>query len=207
MTNSKGFFDTNIFVGISLLNKVTSFFEKFVSVKIAEQVCDEFEKWNIDDFSYKYIYTDTINKIASREIEVVKLNTFSEDERKYISYKTDEIKNGVINNNDLGEIHSILMADIHEAPYFCTNDNNFIRKNKEKHFPNLETRDLKYVLEIMHKDASEESINDLLEEERKENKKMMNELENISFEEKHKLNNGFDDVQLKVLNGFKNTLS
>lgn len=207
MTNSKGFFDTNIFVGISLLKKVELFFEKFISVNIAEQVYDEFEKWNIDNFSYKYIYTDTVNKVASKQIEVVELDSFDENERKYINYKTDEIKNGVINNNDLGEIHSVLMADILEAPYFCTNDNNFIRKNKEKHFPHLETKSLKDVLELIHENENEEIINGLLEEERNENKKMEDELNNISAELKYKLNNKIDTEALNKLNNFKEMLT
>lgn len=207
MTNNKGFFDTNIFVGISLLEKVELFFEEFISVKIAEQVYEEFEKWNIEDFSYRYIYTDTKNKVVSQNIEVVKLNTFNQNQLKYINYKTNEIKSGEINNNDLGEIHSVLMATLHEASYFCTNDNKFIKKNKENHFPELETKNLKDVLQIIHKNKSKEFIEGLLENERKENKKMMKELKNISTDEKHKLHNGLDDNQLKVLNSFKNKLS
>lgn len=136
MTNNKGFFDTNIFVGISLLKKVELFFGEFISVKIAEQVYEEFEKWNIEDFSYRYIYTDTKNKVVSQNIEVVKLDTFNEEQLKYINYKTNEIKKGEINNNDLGEIQSVLMATLHEAPYFCTNDNKFIKKIKKIIFLN-----------------------------------------------------------------------
>lgn len=66
---------------------------------------------------------------------------------------------------------------------------------------------MKDILQIIHKNKSKEFIEDLLENERKENKKMVEELKSITTDEKYKLHNGLDDNQLKVLNSFKNKLS
>ncbi|WP_414047360.1 hypothetical protein ACMGE7_11640 [Macrococcus equi] len=205
MIINKGFFDTNIFVGISLLNSCELFFSTFNSVKVAQKVAEEFEKWNVENFSYRYIYTDAKVRIYSNEIEVINNASFPIEEQQYIDYITDEIKNGINDQKDLGEIHSVAMAQLHNAPYFCTNDNKFVKKYKDRYFPELETKDFRYVLKMMF--ADEEDIEKYIATERDENQKMEVELSNLSNNDKYKNHNGLGDHQLRRLADFKKNLS
>lgn len=202
MTINKGYFDTNILVGISLLDMCQSFYEVFTQIKIAEQVSIEFDRWNIEGYSYRKIYTDVRSRIASEHIEVVENKSFSEDIQAYIDYKTDAIKSGEVSSDDLGEIHSVIMAEIHQAPYFCTNDNKFIRKHKATHFPELEIRDLSFVLKNIHGE-DEELIKSLLSQEQREHQLMNQAFKKLTKQEKHKFHNGLPDEEMKKLNAFK----
>ncbi|MDJ1152361.1 hypothetical protein QNJ25_00195 [Macrococcus caseolyticus] len=205
MTVNKGYFDTNIFVGISLLRSCELFFSTFSSVKVAQKVAEEFEKWNVENFSYRFIYTDAKTRIYSNQIEVINNEIFSIEEQQYIDYVTNEIKNGINDQKDLGEIHSVIMAQLHNAPYFCTNDNKFIKNYKDRYFSELETKDFRYVLNMMHEDDDE--VERYITRERKENQKMVNELKGLSNNDKYKNHNGFEDYQLKILADFKERLS
>lgn len=180
MIYNHGYFDTNILVNVSLIKEVDLFYQKFTTIKICEQVKKELKGWDIAGFNYNHIYFDTDLKIKDGNIKVISLHDFKATEQQLIDYQIANIKNEMGNlgtNEDLGEIYSVCMAQIHEAPYFCTSDNKFITKYKERHFKDLHVVTFDDVLNELYEDsATQKSLKQFA---RSENNKMTSEFKKI----------------------------
>lgn len=197
MAMNKPYFDTNILLNISLIKQVEKFYSSFPLIKICERVSKEIEKWNIAEYNFAFVYFDMFHKIQSKHIEIVPLSNYTKDEQRIIEYQTRTIKRDldtIGNEKDLGEIHSVFMAQIDHSPYFCTEDNKFVRNYKERHFPDLEVKNYDYILNELF-DTEEE-----IEYNRKltniERKNMDNEYDRIKQQGEVKENDTYSEEQL-----------
>lgn len=208
MIVSRGYFDTNILVKISLINQVVSFYNLYQKINICDQVKKEIERWNIGDFSYSHIYIESFNRIQKGYINVVNLNDFSDDDKAYIEFKANDIRSEigkVKETDDLGEIHSVLMAQIHDAPYFCTADNKFIYKCKDRHFSDLNIKTFDNVLSELF--DNEVDISKMKELADKENQKMNEEFLSIKSSGKRNQKTSLENSQLEDLLKYKQKLT
>lgn len=208
LISNKGYFDTNILVSISLIKAVDHFYQTFPVIKICNQVKEEIEGWNIANFSYNHIYFDTKGKINDGNIKVISLHDFNLTEKQLINYQVNAIKNEMGNlgtNEDLGEVHSVFMALTQGSPYFCTDDNKFVKRYRKRHFKDLHIVTFDDVLNELYEDS--ETHKSKRELARSENNKMTLEFEKIKSNGNRNDTSTMDDNAINTLLEYKKLLT